>query len=337
MYTLSEQKIISYLEGRNDDELFLLADQVKEEVFDKEIFLRAIVEFSNVCNKKCLYCGLRAPNSGINRYRLGMPTILQAAEAAALKGARTIVLQSGDDFSYSKQLIGELVKEIKNSHDVAVTLSVGDRGIDEYAHWFECGADRCLIKIETSDPESYQRIRSGESFNERLSRINYLKQMGYEIGSGTIVGLPGSSTQSILQDILFLTDLNLHMIAAGPFVPHPDTPFAHEEAGDLMQSYRVTALLRILNPQANIPATSALDAFDPCGRAQGLSRGCNVIMPSVTPSAHRADYNIYPGKNSVAMDVSDSLSQAEETIRSLNLTLSVSKGFSKRACCSGYI
>jgi biotin synthase len=331
MYALSKLEIITYLNGHNDDELFSLADQVKGKVFGNEVYLRAIVEFSNVCNKKCFYCGLRAPNSKINRYRLDLPTIIEAAETAVLNGARTIVLQSGDDFSYSRNQIGELVRSIKDSHDVAVTLSIGDRGLDEYAYWFECGADRCLIKLETSNPELYKQIRSGESFNERLNRLESLRLMGYEIGSGIIVGLPDSNIKDILQDILFLTDLKLDMIAAGPFVPHPDTPFADAGAGDLLQSYRVTALLRILNPKTNIPATSALDSFDQRGRELGLGRGCNVIMPSVTPSAHRADYNIYPGKNSVAIDVSDSLAQAKNMIRSLNLIPSLSKGSSKRS------
>lgn len=331
MYELNKLEILSYLNGHNDHDLFVLADKVREKIFGNEIFIRAIVEFSNVCNKKCFYCGLRAPNSKINRYRLDLPTILEAATTAISNGARTIVLQSGDDFSYTTEQIGELVKAIKKSYDVAVTLSVGDRGLEEYAYWAKCGADRCLIKLETSNPQLYEKIRSGESFEARLNRIKSLRGMGYEIGSGIIVGLPGSNIKNILQDILFLTDLKLDMIAAGPFIPHPDTPFAECVAGDLLLSYRVTALLRILNPNANIPATSALDSFDAKGRELGLGRGCNVIMPSVTPSAHRADYNIYPGKNSVAIDVSDSLFQAENMIRNLNLIPSSSKGFSKRS------
>ncbi|MBN4060079.1 [FeFe] hydrogenase H-cluster radical SAM maturase HydE, partial [Desulfotalea psychrophila] len=311
MYALSKLEILHYLNGHSDEELFALADQVRKNIFGNEVYIRAVVEFSNVCNKKCFYCGLRAPNLKIHRYRLDMETILEAAGTAASKGARTIVLQSGDDFSYTKGQIGELVKNIKSQHDVAVTLSVGDRGLDEYAYWAECGADRCLIKLETSNPELYEKIRSGASFEERLDRITSLRELGYEIGSGIIVGLPGSTIKDILQDLLFLTDLNLEMIAAGPLVPHPDTPFADCAAGDVFLSYRVTALLRILNPGANIPATSALDSLDVKGRELGLLRGCNVIMPSVTPSTHRADYNIYPGKNSVAIDVSDALLQTE--------------------------
>ncbi|MBN4048960.1 [FeFe] hydrogenase H-cluster radical SAM maturase HydE, partial [bacterium AH-315-N22] len=284
MYALSKLEILHYLNGHSDEELFALADQVRKNIFGNEVYIRAVVEFSNVCNKKCFYCGLRAPNLKIHRYRLDMETILEAAGTAASKGARTIVLQSGDDFSYTKGQIGELVKNIKSQHDVAVTLSVGDRGLDEYAYWAECGADRCLIKLETSNPELYEKIRSGASFEERLDRITSLRELGYEIGSGIIVGLPGSTIKDILQDLLFLTDLNLEMIAAGPLVPHPDTPFADCAAGDVFLSYRVTALLRILNPGANIPATSALDSLDVKGRELGLLRGCNVIMPSVTPS-----------------------------------------------------
>ncbi|CCO25031.1 [FeFe] hydrogenase H-cluster radical SAM maturase HydE [Maridesulfovibrio hydrothermalis] len=330
MYLLNAQEIEFYLNGGNDQELYTRADQVRQENFGDEVYLRAIVEFSNVCNKKCKYCGLRAPNSSINRYRLKKTEILDVAELAAVNGAKTIVLQSGDDFSYSSNMVGEIVREIKSRHDVAVTLSLGDRSAEEYAYWFECGADRTLIKLETTDSRIYNDIRCGESLKDRLKLVKALQETGYEVGSGIIVGLPGYSIQQLVADLLFLTDLELDMVAAGPFIPHPDTPYSDVETGNIDISYRFTALLRLLNPQTNIPATSALDSFDSKGRETGLRRGCNVIMPSVTPSANRADYNIYPGKNSVSVDVTDSITNAENLIRSLNFVPSVTKGSSKR-------
>ncbi|WP_319542498.1 [FeFe] hydrogenase H-cluster radical SAM maturase HydE [uncultured Pseudodesulfovibrio sp.] len=330
MHTLKEHDILTYLTGANENELFERANATKVHMFGNEVYLRAIIEFSNVCNKKCHYCGLRAPNGEIARYRMQDTDILNAASMAVSEGAGTIVLQSGDDFSYSTQTIGTIISEIKTRHDVAVTLSLGDRGIDEYAFWRDCGADRCLVKLETTNPRIYKRLRDGEEFSSRLHRVESLRALGYEIGSGVIVDLPDSNLISALQDILFLTDLDLDMIAVGPFIPHPQTPLAHAEHGSIELSHRMTAILRILNPHANIPATSALSALEPESQELALTRGCNVLMPSMTPNTHRADYNIYPGKNESDIDVTDSLALAKDMIRSLGFVPSSSKGFSPR-------
>jgi len=330
MYTLKEHDILTYLTGADDKGLFERANAAQSREFGNEVYLRAIIEFSNVCNKKCHYCGLRAPNGEIARYRMGNDEILNAAKMAASQGAGTIVLQSGDDFSYSTQSIGTLIKEIKTRHDVAVTLSLGDRGMDEYAYWRECGADRCLVKLETTNPRLYKRLRGGEEFSSRLHRVESLRHLGYEVGSGVITDLPDSNLISTLRDILFLTALELDMIAVGPFIPHPQTPLAHVAPGSVTLSHRVTAILRILNPHANIPATSALSALEPESQGLALTRGCNVIMPSMTPEDHRADYFIYPGKNKADIDVTDSLTLAKNMIRSLGLVPSSSKGFSPR-------
>jgi len=330
MYTLKEHDILTHLTGADDKKLFERANATQSQEFGNKVYLRAIIEFSNICNKKCHYCGLRAPNGEISRYRMGNDEILNAADIAASQGAGTIVLQSGDDFSYSTQSIGTLIKEIKTRHDVAVTLSLGDRGMDEYVYWRECGADRCLLKLETTNPRLYKRFRDGEEFSSRLHRVESLRHLGYEVGSGVITDLPDSNLISTLQDILFLTALDLDMIAVGPFIPHPQTPLAHVMPGSIALSHRVTAILRILNPQANIPATSALSALEPESQRLALTRGCNVIMPSMTPEDHRADYTIYPGKNASNIDVTDSLTRAKNIIRSLGLVPSSSKGFSPR-------
>ncbi|WP_320170674.1 [FeFe] hydrogenase H-cluster radical SAM maturase HydE [Maridesulfovibrio sp.] len=330
MAVLGRDEALFYLNGGNDEELYSLADSVCKDSFGGEVYLRAIVEFSNVCNKKCAYCGLRAPNSKISRYRMDEDSIVEAAEMAANAGARTIVLQSGDDFSYSSLQIENIIRRIKDSHDVAVTLSLGDRSMGEYEYWFDCGADRCLLKLETTDHGIYEKIRCGEKFENRLKLLRSLQEIGYEVGSGIIVGLPGCGTDQLADDLFFLTGLGLDMIAAGPFVPHPDTPFSHAGQGDPDLSFRFTALARLLNPLTNIPATSALDSLDCAGRAKGLKRGCNVIMPSVTPAARRGDYNIYPGKNMVSVDATDSIFHAAELIRSLGLVPSNSKGSSRR-------
>lgn len=330
MTQFSRNDLLYYLNGGNDLELYRLAEDVREKGFGREVYLRAIVEFSNVCNKKCGYCGLRAPNSRVSRYRMDEDSIVESACLAAEAGARTVVLQSGDDFSYSCLQIENIIRRIKDSHDVAVTISLGDRSTGEYEHWFNCGADRCLLKLETTDQYLYERVRCGEKFQERLDLLRSLQDIGYEVGSGIIVGLPDCGIEQLADDLLFLTGLELDMIAAGPFIPHPDTPFSEAGTGDIDLSLRFTALARLLNPLVNIPATSALDSLDSAGRIKALQCGCNVIMPSVTPAGRRRDYNIYPGKNIVSVDVTDSISRAEDLIRSLDFVPSVSKGSSRR-------
>ncbi|WP_320176161.1 [FeFe] hydrogenase H-cluster radical SAM maturase HydE [Maridesulfovibrio sp.] len=330
MAVFGRDDLIFYLNGGNDDELYALADGLRDETFGREVYLRAIVEFSNVCNKKCNYCGLRAPNSKVSRYRMDVDSIIESARMAAEAGARTIVLQSGDDFSYSPAQVEEIIIGIKESYDVAVTLSLGDRSAGEYEHWFNCGADRCLLKLETTAPDIYRKIRCGEDFHKRISLLRSLQEIGYEVGSGIIVGLPDYTVEQLAEDLFFLSGLELDMIAAGPFIPHPDTPFSTAGTGDIDLSFRFTALARLLNPLSNIPATSALDSFDSKGREKGLKRGCNVVMPSVTPAAKRKDYNIYPGKNSISLDVADSIFKAEELIRELGFVPSATKGSSRR-------
>lgn len=330
MYRYSKEEMYDFLNGQNDQKLFALAAQETELVFGKEVYLRAIVEFSNYCNKRCKYCGLRAPNKEIHRYRMSMETILDGARAVADNNIGTLVLQSGDDFQFSTDDIGELIKQIRSRHDLAITLSVGDRGIDEYVYWRTCGADRCLLKIETSNPDLYEHYRAGEPFDERLNRVQALKEIGYEVGSGTIIGLPGMNIETTLADILTLTDLELDMIAVGPFIPNPQTPFANAPIGSIELSHRATALLRLLNPGANIPATSALSALKPESQRQALLRGCNVLMPSVTPEEHRGNYTIYPGKNRTIATATELISNARELILSAGLIPSSSKGFSKR-------
>ena len=326
----SKNALRASLQGQDDAELFGRAAEEKTRVFGREVFLRAVIEFSNHCNKRCHYCGLRAPNRQLGRYKMAYASIMEGAHFAAENRVGSIVLQSGDDFSYTTAQIGQLVRDIRARHDIAITLSVGDRTIDEYAHWRQCGADRCLIKLETSDPQLYTTFRQGEKLSDRLKRIEALKGLGYEIGSGIIVGLPGVTMKTLVHDILFLTQLDLDMIAAGPLVPHPQTPLAEAPPGSILLSQRVTALLRLLNPHANIPATSALSALQPQSQGQALLRGCNVLMPSMTPAEHRSDYTIYPGKNQHHATATASLAAARKTIESVGLVVSSSKGFAQR-------
>lgn len=326
---MTRAELLEWLRGADDAALFAAADKIRRERYGTEVFLRGIVEFSNHCVKRCRYCGLRAPNTRAQRYRLAPADILEAAALAARLGLGTVVLQSGDDPFYDRETIAALVRRIKREHDLAVTLSLGDRTDEEFACWKEAGADRYLLKIETGDKTLYERNRPGERIEDRLERVRCLKKYGYEVGSGVIVDLPGMDLEILAADIETLAGLELDMLAAGPFIPHPDTPLRSAPQGLLAPALRTSALLRILNPWANIASTSALDAAAPNGRKLGLNAGCNVLMPSLTPEKVRADYAIYPGKN--AAGIQDNVRKLQQDIRELGLEPSNSQGFARRS------
>ena len=268
--------ILTALLGTDDQTLFERAHKTRCRTLGHGAETQAVVGFSNICGSHCRYCGLRAENRKLKRYRLHADAILAAADHAVAQGAGTVVLQSGDDPDYSMELIGELVREIKARHTVRVALSLGGRGVDEYAFWRKCGADLCQMSLETTDALRFKRLRQDGSFGDRLYMVDTLRRLGYEVGSGVIAGLPGTSPMDALRDILFLTELKLDMIAVGPFAPAQDTPMAGMTPGSVDLSLRMTALLRILNPEADIPATETLDVLRPDSSALALARGCNV-------------------------------------------------------------
>jgi len=324
------REIKDFLLGKDDKTLFAEVDRVRQEVFGREVYLRGVIEFSNMCREDCLYCGLRKSNRKLARYRLSTEEIVETSALAELTGIKTIVLQSGEDLSYDMEEVGKMIENIKKNHDVAITLSLGERTYEEYAYWREKGADRYLLKVETFDRELYEKYRPGRKLEERLKRIEWLKELGYEVGSGIIVGLPGQSIDHLASELLKLTEMDLEMIACGPFIPHPDTPLGTYEPGDVDISLRVIAILRILNPYANIPATSALASLRFDAREKGLKAGANVIMPSLTPKSVRLLYNIYPGKNESCQCVVDEINFIKELIERAGYIPSTSRGDSPK-------
>ncbi|WP_300670327.1 [FeFe] hydrogenase H-cluster radical SAM maturase HydE [Desulfoluna sp.] len=328
---MTKEEIIAFLEGVDDLWLFALAQARRTETFGTDIYLRGIVEFSSVCRCQCNYCGLRAPNAEIHRYQLTEDEILDAVDELASLNLPTVVLQGGEDPSYDVATIGRIVRTVKARHHMAVTLSLGERGREAFSHWRDCGADRYLLKMETMDRSIYTTLRPGCDFDARLAGVRTLQALGYEAGSGMITGLPGMTIESLADDILAVTALDLDMISAGPFVPHPQTPFGAEAGGDPQLALRTMALLRLLNPKVNIPATSALETVRAEGRKQGIDAGANVLMFSVTPAAVRKNYAIYPGKNQEPQTAFQTVENARELIRSMGLVPSMSLGGSKVA------
>ncbi len=294
---LTDSDIREYLTGKNDAELFAEADKVRREVFGIDVYLRGIIEFSNHCKQDCLYCGLRRSNRHIVRYRLSMDEILECAGEIAESGISTIVFQTGEDPFYSDEAIADIISAIKSRIDIAITLSLGERSFNTYKLWREAGADRYLIRMESFNKKSYAQARPGTNWQERLNCLEILRELDYEVGSGIMIGLPGDSVDDVVIAISELTTMHLHMIGMGPFVAHSQTPFASEENGNVDMTLRMYALMRILNPMANMPSTSAMETARRGGRMRGLQVGANVIMPSFTPERVKELYNIYPGKN----------------------------------------
>jgi biotin synthase len=291
-------------------ELWRRADETRRRHVGDAVYLRGLVEISNYCARQCAYCGLRAGNPHLARYRMQADEILAAARQAVQFGYGTVVLQGGEDYGLTVEWLAELIRQIKRETPLAVTLSLGERPERELAAWREAGADRYLLRFETSDRHLFREIHPprGNRPCDRLAILRRLRVLGYEVGSGIMVGLPGQSFASVANDIGLFRELDLDMIGIGPFIPHPGTPLGiglnampsvngEQVPNNELMVYKAIALTRLVRPDANIPATTALATINKKnGRELGLQRGANVFMPNLTPLKYRRLYEIYPAK-----------------------------------------
>jgi len=324
---ISKEELTQILEDNSINEyLFSSADGVRKEFVGDEVHLRALIEFSNICKRNCFYCGLRAENKNCDRYRLSKDEILKFANHALDLGYKTIVMQSGEDDYFKTDYLAEIIQEIKKN-GVALTLSIGERTFEEYKILKDAGADRFLLRIETTDDKLYQKMHPGMSLENRKQCLFNLKKLGYETGSGSLVGLPGQSVSSLADDILFFKKLDADMIGIGPLIVHQDTPLKDEKNGDFTLALKVMALTRLLLPDINIPATTAMETLNPNGRIIALQSGANVVMPNVTEGDYRKKYEIYPGKICVN-DTSDKCRDCiSSKILSIGRTIGETYGF----------
>ncbi len=302
---LSRREIQILLGARKGEEcrlLFQAADRIREEFVGKSVHLRAIIEFSNFCRQNCLYCGLRRDNRRLPRYRMALREIVRTAENAAAEGYKTIVLQSGEDVWFTRNRTADLIRRIKDQTGAAITLSVGERYPEDYRAWKQAGADRFLLKFETSSPALYRYLRAGLELKDRLNSLQALLDLGFEVGSGNMVGLPGQSIRDLARDMGLILKYDFDMLGIGPFIPHPDTPLAGARGGGVEQTLKFLAAARILTKNANLPATTALGVLREHGRERALLAGANVVMPDVTPEEYRRKYEIYPGKTRPPVD-----------------------------------
>lgn len=293
------------------DALMSRAYAVKARVWGKRVALRGLVEISNICAKNCLYCGIRRGNTKTVRYRMSEDEVFAAVAWAAENRYGSVVLQSGEVADEANALFVErILKRVRAElgDSLGITLSLGEQPDDVYRRWLDAGANRYLLRIETSDPVIYARIHpAGHSWQTRRQCLRSLKRLGYITGTGVMIGLPGQDEDSLAHDIAFFRDEGVDMVGMGPYIAHPDTPLAAEaprlERERLLEfSLRMIAAVRLATPDANIASTTALQAIDPEGREKGLLAGANVIMPNITPQKYRGEYLLYPGKPCVGED-----------------------------------
>ncbi|NLW16757.1 MAG: [FeFe] hydrogenase H-cluster radical SAM maturase HydE [Firmicutes bacterium] len=296
--------------------LFAAADRVRQEQVGDAIWLRGLIEFSSYCRHNCHYCGLRRDNRQASRYRLTAEQILAAVEQVAAAGLGTVVLQSGEDTWWTIDRLQELIRAIKEQHpQLAITLSIGERSYAEYAALRQAGADRFLLRFETSNPKLSAQLHPGNSLSQRLECLQHLQQLGYEVGSGCLVGLPGQTLADLANDLLLIKNLNLPMVGIGPFIPHPQTPLGRAAAGSVDLTLKMLALTRLLLPTSNIPVTTALATLDKDGRQRGWQAGANVVMPNATPEVYWQQYQLYPGKAQPGDSLRHSLNNLRQQIQ----------------------
>ncbi|MDG6884711.1 Biotin synthase [Clostridium perfringens] len=295
-HELSRDEIIALLKDDSiNEELFKAADEVRKKYLGDEVHLRGLIEFTNICKRNCMYCGLRRDNKSLNRYRLSHEEIIDFAKKAVSYGYKTLVLQGGEDDYYTVERLVPIVKDLKTL-GVALTLSIGERPFEEYEALKKAGADRFLLRIETTDRELYEKLDPGMSHENRIQCLKNLRKLGYEVGSGCLVGLPGQKIESLADDILFFKELDVDMNGIGPFIPNEDTPLKDAEGGQFELALKVMAIVRLLLPDINIPATTAMETLNKQGRVIALQCGANVVMPNVTEGEYRKLYALYPGK-----------------------------------------
>lgn len=329
MTEFTKKEIVDILkDDRQNEWLFSLADKVRRENVGDEVHLRGLIEFSNICHCFCKYCGLRCENKELDRYRILPDDIVKYAQKAVEMGYKTIVLQSGEDAFYTREILCDIIKRIKE-FDVALTLSIGERSFDDYKAFRDCGADRYLIRIETTDKDLYKKMHPNMSFDNRVRCLKDLRKLGFEVGTGCLVGLPEQTVESLADDVLFFKEINADMVGIGPFIAHPHTPLKDTANGNFTLALKIMALTRILLKNINIPATTAMETLNPNGRIIALQSGANVVMPNVTTTEYRAKYEIYPNKICINENPSQCFHCISGKIKSIGRTVSTGYGFRK--------
>lgn len=287
--------------NRSDEAAQFLAERavaVRRQIYGNAVYVRGLIEISNICKNDCLYCGIRRSNVACDRYRLTEEQIMECCAEGYALGFRTFVLQGGEDGFFTDERVCNLVREIKNRHpDCAVTLSLGEKSRESYQKMYDAGADRYLLRHETADPKHYAKLHPEEmSFDNRMRCLKDLKEIGFQTGCGFMVGSPYQTVTSLASDLKFIETFHPDMCGIGPFIPHKDTPFRDMPAGTMQLTCYLLSIIRLIQPNILLPATTALGTIDPKGREKGILSGANVVMPNLSPISVRKKYELYDGK-----------------------------------------
>lgn len=312
--------------------LFSKARGARDAVYGNFVYLRGLIEFTNICKNNCLYCGIRAGNEKAERYRLSKDEILSCVDNGYSLGFRTFVLQGGEDMFFSDDMICDIVSDIKRKHpDCAVTLSIGEKERESYEAYFKAGTDRYLLRHESANEKHYGMLHPKEmSIEHRKKCLFDLKDIGYQVGAGIMVGSPYQTLDNIIEDLRFMKELKPQMVGIGPFIAHKDTPFCDKESGTLEDALILLAIIRLMLPDVLLPATTALGTIHPLGREYGLLAGANVIMPNLSPGNVRKKYLLYDGKICTGDEAAECVECTKRRIESAGCKVDMGRGDFKR-------
>lgn len=326
----TKEELIYVLDKINEDEkdyLIKKSDKLRTRYYDNKVYMRGLIEFTNYCVRNCKYCGIRSDNSKADRYRLSLEEILECAAIGNRFGYKTFVLQGGEDPYFTDERMVKIIQAIKEKYpENAITLSIGERSYESYKRMFEAGADRYLLRHETATKKLYESLHPNASYENRVQCLYNLKEIGYEVGAGFMIGLPNQSNEDLVNDLLFIKKLNPHMCGIGPFIPQKDTPLRNEVGGTVEKTMIMLALLRLMVPKAMLPATTALGSIHPLGREKGLKAGANVVMPNLSPKQVRDKYALYDGKICTGDEAAECRNCIERRINLLGYKVEIGRG-----------
>lgn len=332
-FDLSDDEFKKLIDLEDRKYLVEVAQKRREQYYGKKVFVRGLIEVSNFCKNNCYYCGIRAENTSLMRYRLTKEEILDCCKIGYELGLRTFVMQGGEDIKLDDDFVCKMVSSIKKKYpDCAVTLSLGEKSYNTYKAYFEAGADRYLLRHESADALHYSKLHPDNmTLESRKECLWNLKEIGYQVGAGFMIGSPQQTLDNLVSDLRFLQELRPDMIGIGPFLPHSNTPFANAEKGSMQRTLNLISILRLMLPYALIPSTTALGTISPKGREEGLLAGANVVMPNLSPMRVRKMYQLYDGKISTGEESAQSIELLKKTVQKIGYDVVVDRGDVKKA------
>lgn len=326
------KRLINGYTAENANKLRFLANEKRKQNFSNNIYIRGLIEFTNYCKKNCYYCGIRRDNKNIIRYRLSKKDILLCCEKGYKLGFRTFVLQGGEDGFFDDDKLCNIIYEIKSLYpDCAITLSIGERTFESYKKLFDAGADRYLLRHETANDEHYSSLHpKGLRLSDRMQCLENLKNIGFQVGCGFMVGSPNQTDDFLAEDLYFLQQFKPHMVGIGPFIPQKDTPFANQKAGTFEKTLYLLSIIRLMLPDVLLPATTALGTIHEKGREFGILSGANVIMPNLSPEIVRGKYALYDNKLYTGDEASENLKLLSEKLKTIDCKVYIGRGDSPK-------